>query len=178
LIKVVETELSGVFILEPQILSDARGHFSRVWCKEEFEKAGLNTDLQQSSVSFNLKQGTLRGLHFQEMPFGEHKIVRCTRGSIFDVVLDLRPDSKTYKKWLSFELTQDNYRMLYISPGIAHGFITLSDNTELSYDMMQKYNPVYARGVRWNDPKFNIIWPEARITVISDQDQNWPNFTD
>lgn len=172
-----ETSLSGAYIIEPEFKEDERGFFARTWCQREFREHGLNTSLVQCNISFNKKKGTLRGMHFQKPPYEEAKLVRCTMGAIYDVIIDLRPDSSTFKKWFATELTAENRKMLYIPEGFAHGFITLTDNTEVFYQMSQFYYPEYAIGVRWNDPSFNIIWP-IDVAVISDRDRNYPDFND
>ena len=171
-----ETKLKGAFLIEPERKEDQRGFFARTWCQQEFEDHGLNSKLVQCSVSFNNKKGTLRGMHFQVAPFEETKLVRCTKGEIFDVIIDLRPDSQTFKKYFSVLLNEQNRLMLYIPPGFAHGFQTITDNTEVFYQMSQLYSPQHARGVRWNDPVFGIQWPEDK-RIITDRDLNYPDFT-
>jgi dTDP-4-dehydrorhamnose 3,5-epimerase len=170
-----ETKLKGAFIIEPERLEDERGFFARTWCKREFKTHGLNPELVQCNISFNKKRGTLRGMHYQVAPCEEVRLVRCTMGAIFDVTIDLRPDSQTFKQWFSVELTVENRKMLYIPEGFAHGFITLEDNTEVFYQMSEFYAPECARGVRWNDPAFNILWPED-VVEISDRDKQYPDF--
>lgn len=170
-----ETFLRGAYTIEPEFKEDERGFFARTWCQREFREHGLNASLVQCNISFNRKMGTLRGMHFQRPPYGEAKLVRCTMGAIYDVIIDLRPDSLTFKKWFATELTAENRKMLYIPEGFAHGFITLTDNTEVFYQMSQFYHPEYADGVRWNDPAFNITWP-IDVTVISDRDNSYPDF--
>lgn len=169
------TAIAGACIIDPQRLEDERGFFARVWCRREFEAHGLNPALVQCSLSFNRKQGTLRGMHYQGPPHAEARLVRCTSGAIFDVIVDLRPDSRTFRQWLSVELSADNRRMLYIPEGMAHGFLTLRDDTEVFYQMSEYYVAESARGVRWNDPVFGIRWP-ANVTVISERDRNYPDF--
>jgi dTDP-4-dehydrorhamnose 3,5-epimerase len=169
------TAIAGVCIIDPERLEDDRGFFARVWCRREFEAQGLNPGLVQCSISFNRKQGTLRGMHYQAPPHAEARLVRCTSGAIFDVIVDLRPDSKTFRQWISVELSADNHRMLYIPEGLAHGFMTLRDNTEVFYQMSEYYAAESARGVRWNDPAFGIRWP-ANIVVMSERDRNYPDF--
>ncbi|RJQ42903.1 MAG: dTDP-4-dehydrorhamnose 3,5-epimerase [Nitrospiraceae bacterium] len=171
-----ETRLKGAFIIEPERFDDERGFFARTWCRNEFGKHGLNTSLVQCNISFNKKSGTLRGMHFQSAPHPEIKLVRCTRGAVYDVIIDLRQDSETYKQWLSVELTEDNRAMLYIPEGFAHGFLTLGDNTELFYQMSEFYHPECAGGVRWNDPAFSVQWP-AEVRVISGRDRDYPDFS-
>jgi len=171
----IETELKGVYIIEPERIKDERGFFARTWCKREFEAHGLNPNLVQCSISFNKKKGTLRGMHYQIAPYEETKLVRCTMGAIYDVIVDLIPESKTFKQWISIELTSENRKMLYIPEGLAHGFLTLTDNTEVFYQMSESYMPEYAKGVRWDDPAFGIHWP-IDILVISKKDRQFPDF--
>ena len=172
----IKTELAGAVIIEPERLEDSRGFFARTWCQQEFTEQGLNPNLVQCNISFNKKRGTLRGMHFQEKPFEEAKLVRCTMGAIYDVIIDLRPMSITFKRWASVELTAENRRALYIPAGLAHGFQTLVDDTEVFYQMSESYQPESARGgVRWNDPAFAIVWP-LLLTAISDKDQAYPDF--
>ena len=170
-----ETSLSGVYVVDLFRLEDERGFFGRSWCQQEFESHHLNPRLVQCNISFNKKRGTLRGMHYQLAPFEEAKLVRCTRGAIYDVALDLRPDSPTFRNWLPVELTAENRRALYIPEGLAHGFQTLADDAEVFYQMSQFYSPEAARGVRWNDPAFNIQWPIA-APVISERDNNYPDW--
>lgn len=170
-----ETALKGAFIIELDKHEDERGFFARAWCQREFLAHGLNPRLVQCNVSFNRRRGTLRGMHYQVAPHEEAKLVRCTRGAIYDVIIDLRPDSPTFMQWLAVELTADNYRMLYIPEGFAHGFQTLQDHTEVFYQMSEFYAPECARGIRWNDPAFAISWPPAE-RLISERDQQYPDF--
>ncbi len=170
-----ETKLQGAFIVEPERLEDERGFFARTWCKREFAAQELDTRLVQCNVSINKKRGTLRGMHHQVAPHEEAKLVRCTMGSIYDVIIDLRPDSPTFKDWLSIELTAENRKMIYIPVGFSHGFMTLKDNTEVFYQMSEFYAPECARGIRWNDPAFDIAWPED-VKVISKRDKEYPDF--
>lgn len=170
-----ETRLPGVFEIGLEIKPDARGFFARSWCEEEFAAHGLNAKLAQCSVSFNTRKGTLRGLHFQAAPHAESKLVRCTRGAIFDVVLDLRAQSPAFKEWVALVLTAENRNAVYVPEGCAHGFLTLEDESEVFYQISQFYNAVAARGVRWDDPAFRIAWPE-KIEVISERDRNYPLF--
>jgi dTDP-4-dehydrorhamnose 3,5-epimerase len=167
------TKLPGVWIVDLEKREDERGFFARSWCQQEFEEHGLNPNLVQCSVSFNHKKGTLRGMHYQIAPQEEAKLVRCTRGAIYDVAVDLRPASPTRKQWLAVELTADNGRALYIPEGFAHGFQTLVDNSEVSYQMSNFYHPESARGVRWNDSQLAILWPVAE-KMISQHDQELP----
>ena len=170
-----ETTISGVFeiCLEPH--TDERGFFARSWCQKEFADHGLNSKLVQCNISRNTRKGTLRGMHFQEAPFSETKIVRCTRGSVYDVVLDLRPPSKTFKKWIAVTLTEGTGNSVYVPDGCAHGFLTLADGADVFYQMSEFYKPEASRGVRWNDPAFGIHWP-AEVKVISDRDRTYPDF--
>jgi dTDP-4-dehydrorhamnose 3,5-epimerase len=170
-----QTKLPGVFEIHLDPHLDERGFFARTWCAKEFASNGLNPDLAQSNVSFNTRKGTLRGMHFQAAPHTEAKLVRCTRGAICDVVLDLRPESPAYKSWIAVTLTSTNRNMVYVPENCAHGFLTLEDETEVFYQMSEFYNAESARGVRWNDPAFQILWP-GKIEVISERDQNYPDF--
>jgi dTDP-4-dehydrorhamnose 3,5-epimerase len=170
------TRLPGVFVIEPVLLTDERGFFARSWCKQELAAHGLCTEIAQCSISFNRKRGTLRGLHYQAPPHAENKIVRCKRGAIFDVALDLRSDSRTFCQWHGVELTEKNYRMLYIPAGCAHGFQTLANNSEVEYFISTAYEPAAARGVRWNEPAFGIEWPIREPVVLSERDANYPDF--
>jgi dTDP-4-dehydrorhamnose 3,5-epimerase len=171
----IETKLKGAFIIEPERLEDERGFLARSFCQKEFEEHGLNPRVVQCNVSFNKKKGTFRGMHYQTAPYEEAKLVRCTRGAIYDVALDLRPASPTFKQWIGVELTATNRRMLYIPEGFAHGFQTLQDDTEVFYQVSEFYHPESAKGVRWNDPVFGFVWPDD-IRVISDRDRQCPDF--
>lgn len=170
-----ETQLRGAFIVDLERLEDERGFFARSWCQDEFTKHGLNPRLVQCSVSFSRKRGTVRGIHYQIAPYEEAKMVRCTQGAIYDVIIDLRPDSATFMKWLAVELTAENRRMIYIPEKFAHGFQTLEDNTEVFYQMSALYVPESARGVRWNDPAFAIRWRDGP-QILSDRDKTFPDF--
>ena len=170
-----ETRLKGAYIVDIERREDERGFFARTWCQREFEAHGLNPRLAQCSISFNAKKGTLRGMHYQVKPFEEAKLVRCTRGSLCDIIVDLRWDSPTFKDHLGVTLTSDNRAMFYIPEGFAHGFLTLEDETEVQYQISEFYAPDHARGFRWNDPAFGIVWP-SDIMVISDRDRNYPDF--
>lgn len=170
-----ETKLKGSYVIEPEMQEDERGFFARTFCQEEFRARGLNPRVVQCSVSFNKKEGTLRGMHFQVAPYAEAKWVRCARGAIYDVIIDLRVDSPTFKQWVALELTADNRRMLYVAEGFVHGFQTLEDNTEVFYQTSEFYHPECARGVRWNDPTFGIQWP-LETRTISPRDQGYPDF--
>lgn len=171
----IETSIPGAFELQIEPHTDERGFFARTWCRDEFEKHGLNPKLVQCSLSFSACKRTLRGMHYQERPHAEAKLVRCTRGSIFDVVVDLRRDSKTFKRWAGATLTADNHAMLYVPEGCAHGFLTLEDSTEVAYQMSEFYNSESARGVRYDDAAFQIAWPH-KVEVISERDRTYPDF--
>jgi dTDP-4-dehydrorhamnose 3,5-epimerase len=173
--KFIETELKGAFLIDPERLGDDRGFFARAFCRKEFEPYGLNSDWVQCNISYNSRKGTLRGLHYQAAPFAEAKLVRCTMGAIYDVIIDLRPDSDTFRQWISAELSAENRKMIYVPQGFAHGFQTQVDHTEVFYQMSAFYAPEYARAVRWNDPQFNIHWPEAD-RIISEKDQKIEDF--
>lgn len=171
-----ETKLKGAFIIEPERLEDARGFFARSWCAREFEAHGLNPRLAQCSISFSKQKGTLRGMHYQTVPHEEAKLVRCTSGSIYDAIIDLRPESPTFKQYFGLTLTADNHKMLYVPESFSHGFLTLEDNSEVFYQMSEFYSAEHARGVRWNDKAFGIEWPLAPSTM-SDRDRSCPDFT-
>ena len=171
----VETKLKGAYVIEPEQLCDQRGFFARTWCRREFEARGLDTRLAQCSVSFNRHIGTLRGMHYQAAPHKEVKLVRCTMGGIHDVIIDLRPESATFRQWVGEELTARNRRMMYVPAGFAHGFVTLQEETEVFYQISDFYNPESARGIRWNDPAFSIDWP-LDIRVISERDRLYADF--
>ncbi|PYM94888.1 MAG: dTDP-4-dehydrorhamnose 3,5-epimerase [Candidatus Rokuibacteriota bacterium] len=170
-----ETPLKGAFVIEPEPLADARGFFARTWCQREAEQHGLNPRLVQCSVSFNRRRGTLRGLHYQAAPHEEAKLVRCTAGALHDVIVDLRRDSPTFRGHFAAGLSAKNRRMLYVPEGFAHGFQTLEDGTEIFYQMSEFYSPESARGVRWDDPAFGIVWPDAD-RIINDRDRAYPDF--
>lgn len=168
-----ETRLKGAFSISLQKIEDDRGFFARTWCHDEFTSNGLNARLVQSNVSFNKLKGTLRGMHYQLPPHAETKLVRCTRGAIYDVIVDLRDDSATYLEWLGFELTADNRDMLYVPEGFAHGFQTLEDGAEVTYHVTEFYKPGAERGLRYDDPAIGIVWPLA-VDVVSPKDAGWP----
>ncbi len=170
-----ETKISGAYLIEIEPFIDERGLFARTFCTQEFTVHGLETNFQQCNVSFTTKQGTIRGMHYQIPPYTETKLVRCTKGAIYDVILDLRSDSPSFKQWIGIELTTDNHRMLYIPAGCAHGLQTLVDDTEVFYQMSGLYDVNATRGVRWNDPAFGILIPKA-VTVINDRDRDYPDF--
>lgn len=161
--------------MEPELIADERGFFTRLWCAEEFREHGLDSGLAQVSLSFNAKKGTLRGMHYQAAPHEEVKLVRCTRGAIYDVILDLRPSSPTFRRWISEELSAESRRMVYIPKGFAHGFQTLREDTEVVYQISEFYRPENARGVRWNDPAFGIQWPDPR-PILSRRDEGYEDF--
>ena len=170
------TPLAGVYVLDPERFADERGFFARVWDGTELAAAGLNGALAHASVSYNHRAGTLRGMHYQRVPFEEAKLVRCTQGAIFDVALDLRPASPTFRQWHAVELTAANRRMLYIPEGCAHGFQTLADNSEVLYLISAPYSPAHGAGVRWDDPAFGIAWPPAAHRIMADRDASYPDF--
>jgi dTDP-4-dehydrorhamnose 3,5-epimerase len=172
-----QTVIAGVWLLEPERFEDERGFFARTWDPEEFSSRGLNPAIAQCSVSFNHLGGTLRGLHYQAAPHEEAKLVRCSSGAIFDVALDLRPDSPTYKDWYGAELSAENHLALYIPEGCAHGFLTLADSSEVHYQISAPYSPEAGRGVRWNDPAFGITWP-GEVLVINERDGSYADFVD
>ena len=171
-----EIELKGAFVVGLKKIEDNRGFFARAWCQKEFADAGLNPNLVQINLAVSQKAGTLRGMHFQEAPHAEAKLIRCTRGRIFDVMIDLRPESPTHRKWFGLELSAENHRMLYIPEGFAHGYLTLTDDAEMLYQTSQFFASTSARGVRYDDPAFAIAWPRP-VSVISDADRNWPDYT-
>jgi dTDP-4-dehydrorhamnose 3,5-epimerase len=170
-----QTKLKGAYVIQLQKIEDHRGFFARAWCEKEFAEHGLTPVVHQANVSFNIKKGTLRGMHYQVEPYGEAKTVRCTRGKIYDVIIDLRKDSPTYRQWFGVELTADNYKMLYVPENFGHGFLTLADNSEVTYQVSEFYTPGAERGIRWNDPGIGIQWP-GTISVISEKDANWPDY--
>jgi dTDP-4-dehydrorhamnose 3,5-epimerase len=173
----IETPLSGTWVIELEEIDDERGWFARTFDAEEFRARGLNPDVMQCNASFNLRAGTLRGMHYQAAPHGESKLVRCVRGAIFDVAVDLRPDSPTYRAWHGVQLSADNRLAYYIPAGLAHGFQTLTDDCEVLYQMGYRYVPEAARGVRWNDPAFGIQWPEPDgERMISEKDASYPDL--
>jgi dTDP-4-dehydrorhamnose 3,5-epimerase len=170
------TPLPGVFVIEPELHTDERGFFARTWCRREMAAKGLGAELSQCSVSFNRKRGTVRGMHYQAAPHAETKLVRCIRGSIFDVALDLRPESPTYCRWFAIELTADNRRALYIPEGLAHGFQSLTDEAEVFYEISTDFVPTAARGVRWNDAAFRIDWPIREGIILSQRDASYADY--
>lgn len=171
-----ETSIAGAWVVEAERHEDERGFFARTWDAEEFARRGLEGRLAQCSVSYNACGGTLRGLHYQAAPYEEAKLVRCTAGAMFDVAVDLRPDSETFRGWFGVELTAENRLALYVPAGCAHGFLTLVDGTDVLYLISERHNPDAARGVRWNDPSFGIEWP-GDVVVINERDSGYPDFT-
>jgi dTDP-4-dehydrorhamnose 3,5-epimerase len=173
-----ETALKGAFVIEVEIHADERGSFGRSYCWREFQEYGLDPRVVQCNVSYNAKRGTLRGMHYQDMPHEEAKLIRCARGAMYDVIVDLRPASSTFRKWAAFELKAElgkSSRMVYVPRGFAHGFLTLQDDTEVFYQMSEFFVPEAARGFRWNDSAFDIQWPEP-VIAISDRDRGYPDF--
>jgi dTDP-4-dehydrorhamnose 3,5-epimerase len=171
----IESKLAGVYEVQIEPFPDERGFFARTWCEDQFRRQGLNSRLVQSSISFNTKKGTLRGMHYQVAPHAETKLVRCTQGSIYDVVIDLRPASTTFCHWVAVVLSAEKRNMLYVPEGCAHGFLTLQAQCEVFYQMSETYSLDCARGVRWSDPAFQIEWPAA-VEVISERDRTYPDF--
>lgn len=169
------TTLKDAFLIDIEKREDLRGFFARAWDVKEFEQNVSNSNLVQCNISRSNKKGTIRGMHYQKNPHEEAKLIRCTKGKIYDVIIDLRPNSKSYKKWEAFELSSSNYKLLYVPEGFAHGFQSLEDNTEIFYQVSQFYSPGAEIGIRWNDPCFNISWP-LEITEISDKDRNIEDF--
>lgn len=174
--KLTQIHLTGAYVIEPEPTFDERGFFARTWCREELRSHGLNIVIEQCSVSFNRKKGTLRGMHLQVAPHEEVKIVRCTQGAIYDVILDLRSNSQTYGKWFFAELSASNRKMLYVPAGFAHGFQALHDDTEVFYQISEPYSPECARGIRWNDPLFEFAWPISN-PILSDRDRSFSDFS-
>jgi len=170
-----QTKLPGVFEVHLEPIADERGFFARAWCRREFETHGLDANLVQCNISLNTRKGTLRGVHYQVAPYEESKVVRCTRGAVCDVVVDLRSDSPTFRDWIAVVLTAETRNMVYVPQGCGHGFLTLEDHTEVFYQMSQFYNAESARGVRWDDPAFEIAWP-GEPAVISERDRTYPDF--
>lgn len=170
-----ETELNGVVIVEPEPVTDERGSFARTFDAAEWEQHGLSASMVQCAVSFNPTRGTLRGMHFQEHPHAEAKLVRCSRGAIFDVAVDLRSDSPTFRRWTGVELTAENGRLLHIAEGLAHGFLTLADDAQVEYQISTAYVPSAASGVRWDDPSFAIEWPALPV-IVAERDRSFPDF--
>jgi dTDP-4-dehydrorhamnose 3,5-epimerase len=171
-----ETALPGAYLVDLERREDERGFFARAWAEDEFAAHGLDTRVSQCNLSFNERRGTLRGLHYQVAPHAEVKVVRCTRGAVYDVIVDLRPGSATYLRWIAVELSTENRRVLYVPEGFAHGYQTLEDETETFYQVSVPYAPGAERGVRWDDPAFGIEWPDVEERVMSEKDRTWPDF--
>lgn len=169
------TEIAGAFLIRPERREDERGFFARTWCEREFTEHGIDPRIVQHSVSFNRRRGTLRGMHFQAPPHAENKLVSCSAGSIFDVIVDLRADSPSYRRWLGFNLTAENLDALFVPGGCAHGFITLADDTVVRYDISEFHSPGAERGIRYDDPAFGVVWPLAPV-VISPRDLGFPPY--
>ncbi len=173
----ISTKLHGAYLVELELLQDERGFFARSFCPQEFRKHGLDFSIEQTSVAYNHKKGTLRGLHYQIKPFEEIKLVRCMHGAIYDVIVDLNEDSPTHMQWQGFELSEKNRQALYVPKGFAHGFQTLRDGCELLYYISHVYVKEAARGIRWDDPAFKIQWPEEPNRILSANDKAWPNYS-
>jgi dTDP-4-dehydrorhamnose 3,5-epimerase len=168
-----ETKLKGAFIINLTRLEDERGFFARTFCQNEFKEHGLNIQIAQANISYNKRRGTFRGMHMQLPPYEESKLIKCARGTIYDVIVDMRVSSDTYKQWIGVELTAENHQMLYVPEGFAHGFITLKNDTEVTYQMNQFYAPASEKGFRWNDPAFGIVWP-IQPKIMAEKDKNFP----
>ncbi len=171
----IATPVEDAYIVDIEPIGDERGFFARSWCREEFRRQGLNPNLMQCNISFNERKGTLRGLHYQEQPYEEAKLIRCSAGAIYDVIVDLRPASRSYMQWFAVELTGANRRMLYVPEGLAHGFQTLEKETEVFYQMSVAYRRESARGIRWDDPAFSIRWPVPN-PILSEKDRSYRDF--
>jgi len=172
----VPTPLHGAWVIEPERIADSRGFFARSFSDEEFDSRGLNPRVVQANISYNARRGTLRGMHYQRPPMAEAKLIRCTRGAIWDAIIDLRRGSATFGRHFGARLDASNRSMLYVPEGCAHGFLTLEDDTEVAYQMSQRYSPEHGAGVRWNDPAFGIAWP-GEVSVIADRDRDYPDFS-
>ena len=170
-----QTKINGAYIIDTDEIKDERGYFINTWNKNEFKNKNLEINLTECNIAFNMKKGTIRGLHYQGEPYEGAKLVRCTKGRIWDVVLDLRPKSKTFKQWFSVELTEENNKLFYIPPGCAHGYQTLEDNSQMLYLMSQEYMIDYEKGVKYSDPSFNILFP-LEVSTISKKDESWNLF--
>jgi dTDP-4-dehydrorhamnose 3,5-epimerase len=171
-----ETELPGAYLVDLEPREDERGFFARAWCRDELEERGLSTEIAQCNLAYNHRAGTLRGMHFQSHPHAEVKLVRCTRGAVYDVIIDLRRESPTFMRWIGVDLTEENGRMLYVPETFAHGYQTLVDGSETFYQISQAYVPEAQGGVRWDDPAFGIEWPPVDRRIISSKDLAWPDF--
>jgi dTDP-4-dehydrorhamnose 3,5-epimerase len=175
-VRFTETDLGGAFVVDLDPIADERGFFARAWSGRELAEHGLDARVAHGNLAFNERAGTLRGMHYQAPPHGETKVVRCTCGSVYDVIVDLRPDSPTYMRWVAVELTAANRRMLYVPEGFAHGYQTLEDGSETFYLVSAEYAPEAERGVRWDDPAFAIEWPDAPSRILSEKDRGWPDY--
>ncbi len=173
--KFTETKLKGAYLITPDFIDDERGFFARTFCHQEFQEHGLNINIVQCNISFNVRKGTVRGMHYQMPPHAEVKVIRCTAGAIVDVIIDLRPDSPTFKQWFSIELNDKNHQMLYVPEGFAHGYQTIAPRTEIFYQVSNFYHPASERGIRWDDPAFEIKWP-LPVTDISKKDASHPDW--
>jgi dTDP-4-dehydrorhamnose 3,5-epimerase len=176
-VRFTETPVRGAFLIDIEPVEDERGFFARTWDAGELRGRGLESHIEQCSVSFNRRKGTLRGMHYQRPPHAETKLVRCTHGAVYDVVIDLRPSSPSFRQWFGTELTARNHRMLYVPEGLAHGYQTLEDDSEITYQISVAYHPHAAAGVRWNDPAFAIRWP-LEVTVLAERDRTFPDFSE
>jgi len=174
----IETKLKGAFVIELDKFEDERGFLALSWSAKDFAAQGLDAHLVECTISRNRLKGTLRGMHFQGPPYAQPKLIRCTRGAVYDIALDLRRDSPTFKQWIGVELTETNHLALYIPAGFAHGYQTLIDESEVFYQMSEVYAPEYARGVRWDDPAFGIDWPPCEQRTIIERDRTYPDFID
>jgi len=175
-VKFLNTQLRDARLIKPDALSDERGDFLRAFCAREFHKAGISLSVVQANLAGSRHRGTLRGLHYQAAPHEEGKLMRCIKGAIYDVVLDIRPDSESFGQWYGTELSASNACMLYVPPGCAHGYLTLEDDTHVYYMVSEYYEPEAERGIRWNDPQFSIDWPQKEGLILSDKDQSWPDY--
>lgn len=174
--KFFETPLKGAFVIDIELRRDVRGFFARAWCTKEFSDHGLNSKFVQANLAGSVRRGTTRGLHYQVAPCEEAKLVRCTKGAIFDVIVDVRPGSPTEGDWYGAELTADSRRMVFVPEGFAHGYQTLTDDTEVFYQVSQEYSPEQERGIRWDDAGIGVAWPIVDGVVVSDKDRNWPDY--
>ena len=172
-----ETKIGGVYVLDPKRFEDERGFFAPAFSAREFEARGMAGRFVESNISYSRRRGTIRGMHYQAAPNGQAKLVRCTRGAVYDVAVDLRPDSPTYGEWVGVELTAENRRMLYLPGDCGHGFQTLVDETEVFYMVSSPYAPESGRGFRWDDPAFRIEWPETEERILVERDRNYPDYT-
>lgn len=174
--KFTQTGIEGAFVIEIEPHLDDRGFFARAWCRREFEKRGIQFEFVQANIAFSKEKGTLRGMHFQNAPHAEAKFLRCVKGEIFDVIIDLRPDSPTFKHWFGIELTAENHKIIFIPEGFAHGYLTTAADTEVFYLVSAFYSPDAEGGVRWDDPAFGIEWPMVGNLTMSEKDRSWPDF--